>query len=1010
MKVRKKCGKIFRGISCIMILGLMCSFSMVRSEREVSAISGLSHSKAANSLDLSVKGAGYTSILYDNSNGLSTSEANAVAQTSDGFIWVGAYSGLMRYDGKDFFTYDSSYGISSVVSLFVDSKDRLWVGTNESGVLVYENGKFKKFDKAEGMQSMSIRSIAEDDKGNILLATTSGMAYVSSEDSKLHAIDDPQVNNEYVNELKIGENGVIYGDTASGSFFIIKELRVHGFYNGAEHGIGMVKCVEPDVANPDCVYIGTRNSEIIHCDLSNGVKVKSKNSNLPVQTINFLKYIEGKLWICSDNGISYIDKNGKCSKIEDVQMNNSVDSVMADYEGNLWFVSSRQGVLKIVANQFDDVSDMAELENMVVNTTCMYEGRLYIGTDEGLELLDKNYNKVENKLTRQLKNIRIRAIKTDSANNLWICTYGDQGLVKYNEKKGTYKNITVKDGLSSVKLRTIIELNNGDIGVAESGGFDIISNDKVVKSFNQKNGVANPEILGVCQDKDGAIYLGSDGDGIYKIVDGSVNRIGMQDGLKSEVVLRVKKDPDSDIIWIITSNSLAYMDNGKVKTISNFPYSNNFDLFCDKLNRVWVMSSHGIYVVSKDDLLKNKKNMNYTLYDRNSGLEYVTTANSRSYIGASGNLYICGSTGVASVNINDNVEDVSKLKISVPFIVVDDKEIYVGDKKTITIPSDAKRLTIYSFVHTNSLINPNVNYMLKGFDSRKIYSTKQQLKPVSYTNLAGGKYTFHFGINSSTTNKEFNSIDLQIVKKKAIYESIWFMLLSLFIMISIVVGIVYLIFRRKTRALEKKKEEDRVFINQIIQAFAKCIDMKDKYTNGHSFRVAKYTKMFAEKMGYSGDELETIYNTALLHDIGKISIPDDILGKPGRLTDEEFAIIKSHASNGFEILRGVELLPGLALGAGCHHEKIDGTGYPRGLKDEEIPKVAKIIAVADTFDAMYSNRPYRKQMLLSDVVKEVKRVAGTQLSPEVVEVFVELAESGVFDDVRFETAEDAENE
>ena len=115
--------------------------------------------------------------------------------------------------------------------------------------------------------------------------------------------------------------------------------------------------------------------------------------------------------------------------------------------------------------------------------------------------------------------------------------------------------------------------------------------------------------------------------------------------------------------------------------------------------------------------------------------------------------------------------------------------------------------------------------------------------------------------------------------------------------------------------------------------------------------------------------------------------------------DEEYAIIKSHAPNGYEILKDIKIMPSLSLGAGYHHERVDGKGYPKGLKKDEIPLIARIIAVADTFDAMYSNRPYRKKMKLEDVIAEINRVKGTQLCDEVVDVVNKLYEEGLLDDI-----------
>lgn len=197
------------------------------------------------------------------------------------------------------------------------------------------------------------------------------------------------------------------------------------------------------------------------------------------------------------------------------------------------------------------------------------------------------------------------------------------------------------------------------------------------------------------------------------------------------------------------------------------------------------------------------------------------------------------------------------------------------------------------------------------------------------------------------------------------------------------------------RVLNEEKEGER-FINQMIHAFAKSIDIKDQYTKGHSFRVAEYTKIIAARLGYSDKTLENIYHIALLHDIGKVVIPEEILNKPGQLTDNEYETIKRHAQYGYEILKEIDCLPNLALGAGYHHERLDGKGYPQGKCADEIPEIARIIAVADTFDAMHSTRPYRKSMPIENIIAELKRVSGTQLDAKIVDVLLELIDEGVF--------------
>ena len=199
-------------------------------------------------------------------------------------------------------------------------------------------------------------------------------------------------------------------------------------------------------------------------------------------------------------------------------------------------------------------------------------------------------------------------------------------------------------------------------------------------------------------------------------------------------------------------------------------------------------------------------------------------------------------------------------------------------------------------------------------------------------------------------------------------------------------------------SLLSQQKRDKELTREIIEAFAKVIDLKDSYTQGHSFRVAKYTDMLAAELGCDEETIENYHNRALMHDIGKVGIPDSVLNKPGKLTDNEYELIKSHAARGHEVLENINLMPEIAVGAYAHHERPDGKGYPLGLKDEELPLVAKIIAVADCFDAMYSNRPYRPRMNFEKVVSIIKEVSGTQLSAEVVDAFLRLVEKGEFRD------------
>ena len=206
------------------------------------------------------------------------------------------------------------------------------------------------------------------------------------------------------------------------------------------------------------------------------------------------------------------------------------------------------------------------------------------------------------------------------------------------------------------------------------------------------------------------------------------------------------------------------------------------------------------------------------------------------------------------------------------------------------------------------------------------------------------------------------------------------------------------ITKQNQRYLEKLNEQNEKIQDMTVQTIttvANALDAKDSYSEGHSRRVAVYASQIAEKLGFSKEDVRNVRIIALLHDIGKIGVPDAVLNKPGRLTDEEFALMKQHAAIGSEILKDIDMITGIAIGARSHHERYDGKGYPEGLKGEDIPYIARIIAVADSYDAMTSNRVYRKHLTYDQVMAELEKGEGTQFDPDIAKAMEALIKDGV---------------
>ena len=195
--------------------------------------------------------------------------------------------------------------------------------------------------------------------------------------------------------------------------------------------------------------------------------------------------------------------------------------------------------------------------------------------------------------------------------------------------------------------------------------------------------------------------------------------------------------------------------------------------------------------------------------------------------------------------------------------------------------------------------------------------------------------------------------------------------------------------------VERKARENESLSLHVVQTLAEAIDAKDTYTNGHSGRVAAYSREIARRFGYSQAQQDEIYMMGLLHDVGKIGVPDAVINKPGKLTEEEFDQIKKHPGMGSRILKKIREMPKLSIGARWHHERYDGTGYPDGLSGTDILEEARIIAVADAYDAMTSRRSYRDVLSQKVVRSEIEKGKGTQFDPVFADIMIRMLDEDV---------------
>ena len=934
---------------------------------------------------------GYMEIIYDNSNGLDSSAANDVVQTRDGFIWIGTYNGLTRYDGSSFYQFPVTSGIYSVADLYVSQKGELYIGTNDSGLALYKDDKFTFWQRKDGLSSNTIRTITENSEGLMFIGTTEGMSFKNQEDY-ITCEGDPRLARKYIKEIHPAPNNKVCGLTKHGDLFVYNGRELESFFKADYFQFGNVVAIEADIYKPDEYWVGTTADKVVK------IKIQGQQATViktlvtqGLHTINDMQLrANGRLMVATDNGVGYFDIQDTFHLIDKMQFNNSVDNIMVDYEDNIWFSSSRMGVAKLTYNSFRNIFAVAGIEPRVVNSVLKANGITYVATDSGLLTL-KGEKQVATPLSELLKTIRTRHIMLDSKGNLWVATYSKLGLVKYSPD-GTIKTFNRRDGLPHERTRVIMEASDGSIYVGTRDGLAVIRQDKVVHTFTSRNGLANPQVLCLLEVGD-RIYVGTDGGGINMIKDDHiVYTLDQQDGLRAGVILRMASDPETGGMWISTGNSIAHFKDGELKTINNFPSTNNFDFIFTPNGEMLVTCNQGVYVTSSAKLLKDGS-YDYVLSQR-EGLSGALTANSFNFIENKEKLYLCLQNGLCELNLDSLDQSGSPKKFCVPSVNIDGVDYTLDEEQPLKIPSDATRITYKAYVLTNTLNNVFMSTYLEGFDKQVEKTSRFQNKERTYTNLAGGTYKLHVGIYDQRTGKLKQEKVYTLIKEKKLSEYPGFVLLPVALFSALLFGGYRLYMRRRMQKMQEKQRETEEFLDQVIGSFAKAIDLKDHYTRGHSARVAQYSRQLAEAMGWSKEKVDNLYRVALLHDVGKVVIPDEILNKRGPLSDAEYAKMKEHTDIGSAILEEISQFPMIAVGAKSHHERFDGRGYGHHLSGKAIPLEARIIAVADTFDAMNSTRVYRPHLTREKILSELEHAKNTQLDGEIVELLLQLIRDG----------------
>ena len=908
---------------------------------------------------------------------LEVSGAEALCQTEDGYVWIAQYSGLTRYDSKEYVTYKSfqydgqDFNIINVTALAAKG-NVLYVATSDH-LYVYKDYHFEPLVTVNGV----ITDIVLDEKSDLLYICTrenGGIVYdlAAGTESTIpgtegKAIRDfapgyekgryyyqadegvyDQGGNEILQNSKLMEL-YAYGTT----LYIVEDTGIIYRYD-MENGTFLDEITVPDQVNKllyseaDQILFAACEKDGIYCiDFSTGEPITTLAGNLDnkSQLMDLMIDYQGNLWVASHfigtSGVSIITRNALTELLYDDPIWHTLNEPPA-YDRNVYAVERYGNILYIVCSSRIYLYDLTRKEilpdNVLMQTIDEYAERR---TEEGRAKGDSSFS-----LVYSPKDVEVFRNK--------VCfAVTNIGLVEYDPES---EQVVIYDyDYISSHLGTLV--NDPDITLTDKvrslRSFDdalILGYSRGIMRFDGETFSvinAGSNVLYINKTKDGKILFDQT-KGLF-VVDDDFTTVTEIPTEKSITGNRLKFLVDGDALYYTLNSRLfrTYPEKGDgVSEEIAIPYVKGSIVELAKIRYQKINGEPAYkYVIGSQtqlyitDSLEGDSLTEYESYDAINGLQPIIANTSGYYDEAEMKYYLQSTNGIYVYEPMMANKDHLPVKIALSSVDLDGTPSY-GNQISLgqNVSRVAFNLSVFGFRPNSGFTS---YYKLDGVDSEYTSYTDEN-RSIYYTNLPGGSYDFHYYVVDEY-GQESNRILIHLEKEKRFNEQWWFWVI-LFVLAGAALSLIsFLIIRYKTRQSLKRQMEYKSITLESLQAIARTIDAKDEYTNGHSIRVSFYSKLIAENMGMEQDEIENIYYIALLHDIGKIAIPDSILNKPGRLTEEEFKVMKSHTTRGAEILKGISTIPQIIEGAKSHHEKYDGSGYPEGLKGEEIPLVDRII-------------------------------------------------------------------
>ncbi len=729
--------------------------------------------------------------LYNSENGLTGGCLNDIAMTRDGSMWIGTYGGLFRFNGSRFVLMDNLQSVRSVQSLFVDEDDRLWAGTQDAGVtLLNIDMSWRTLDMSTGLPSNSVKCISRDSNGLYYFGTTAGISVAEYEDGEVRIIKTaPEAGN--IKDMSPDNEG---------NMIVMNNLgEISCYENGdqvAKLNIGYA--TPKGIRHNDIgeLYIGTDSEEILiyKYDLKSFRKKGTRIADGMKSIRDFYFDESGITYVAADNGIGYIDRTGRFTLIETGEFNNSIDHIFKDYQGNLWFTSSRCGLMCLGKSCFTDVFKLCNEKSIVCNAIKQWNGQLYVGSNNGLKILDIGAGEsIKNDVTECFDGIRVRSMDIDEFGSLLVATY-DKGLMEITAggKVSAYVSTAETDKM----VRVVCALSDGTVISSSDAGMVFMKDHKVMGRLLLGSDLGGGTVLNILETDDHTLFCGTDGDGIAVIKDRKLKKyISRDDGLSSGVVLRVVKDPNGDGYIVLTGSGLCYMERDLSIREIGMPYYNNFDIAMNSEGEIFVLGGAGIYISEYDALMSAGSMETYTLLDTKAGLPGSITSNAWNYVTEDEHIYICGTCGVYLLDLNNYEMKVDEFRTKITSIKRDGVYEDVTQFSSIFIPKGTDKIEFDLEINNYTAADPYVSYYLSGVDEEKTTVLSSKLGSVTYYDIPYGDHDFVINVTDEkgrmlSTRTYVFSKEMELYETTAFKLYFYFLLFTFiaFIVISIVQG------------------------------------------------------------------------------------------------------------------------------------------------------------------------------------------------------------------------------